>query len=216
MKAHPTLVSSLLLLPFSLAAQSPCRQAAAITIEHIQGFTLFTVPLPSKPRPLVAKAMIPDSGVPRGAFVFSFSTLLGSQPSARVQMMAVAVELATKGRPTIVLQRELSWPEVADSAGHRQADVLCAEQWLAAHAPVKSDDLRRTKREDYPSLLFRLQIRIGEEFLPMSLPFLSSCWRPIRLGSVLPRLNLMRRLIPDLGFQSKMQGGSDLSGPLIF
>lgn len=140
MKARLALLSGLLLLPYPLAAQSACRQAPVTNVEHIQGFTVFTVPLPSRTRPFIAKALIPNSGAPAGAFVFSFSTLIGSQPLARVQMMPVAVELATKGRPTIVLQRELSWPEVAKSVGHLQADVLCAEQWLAAHTPIKSDD----------------------------------------------------------------------------
>jgi len=141
MKARTALLSSLLLIPCSLAAQPTCRQASATAVEHTRAFTIYTVSLPTRPRPLVAKAFVPNAGSPGAAFVFSLSTLVGSDdPSVRVQMMPVATELATQGRPTIVLQRELTWPEVAKSVGHLQAEVLCAEQWLAAHAIVRPDD----------------------------------------------------------------------------
>ncbi|MBV9183211.1 MAG: hypothetical protein JO356_18060 [Acidobacteria bacterium] len=55
-------------------------------------------------------------------------------------MMPIAVDLAKQGRPTIVLQRQLTWPQIGNSVGYFQADVLCAEQWLAAHATVRPDD----------------------------------------------------------------------------
>ena len=140
MKARTALVSGLLLVSYSLVAQSTCRQAPATAVEHSQAFTIYTVSLPARPRPFVAKAFVPNAGAPAGAFVFSLSTIVGSDPFVRVQMMPVAAELATRGRPSIVLQRELTWPEVAKSVGHIQADVLCAEQWLAVHATVRPDD----------------------------------------------------------------------------
>ena len=103
MKTHLALIGSLLLLPYSLTAQSACRQATTISVEHSQAFTMFTVFLPSRPRPFLAKALIPDTDSPAGAFVFSLSTLVGTEPVRRVQMMPAAVDLADKGRPTIVL-----------------------------------------------------------------------------------------------------------------
>ena len=140
MKACTALLSGLLLISNSLAAQSACRRASATAVEHRPGFTIYTLLLPTRPKPFVAKAFVPDAGAPAGAFVFSLSTLVRSDPVVRVQMMPIAIELATRGRPTIVLQRELTWPEVAKSVGHIQADVLCAEQWLAVHATVRPDD----------------------------------------------------------------------------
>jgi hypothetical protein len=54
-------------------------------------------------------------------------------------MSPVAVDLAKAGRPTIVIQRTLTWPTVDKSVGAMQEDVLCAEQWLSAHTAVKPD-----------------------------------------------------------------------------
>jgi hypothetical protein len=146
MKAPTALLSSLLLLPHSLVAQSTCRQAPATAVEHSQAFTVYTVPLPTRPRPFVAKAFVPNAGSPAGAFVFSLSTLVGSDPVIRVQMMPVAVELATRGRPTIVLQRGLTWPEVAKSVGHLQADVLVRRTMArcTCHCQARRLVIRRT------------------------------------------------------------------------
>ena len=33
-----------------------------------------------------------------------------------------------------------TWPRIDPSVGRMRAQVLCAEQWLSAHAPVKSDN----------------------------------------------------------------------------
>jgi hypothetical protein len=140
MKTYLALVGYLALLPFTLTPQEACLQAPATVIERRESFTVFSVSLPSRLGRLTAKAVIPNANRPAGAFVFSLSALAGSEPAVLVQMMPVAIDLAKRGRPAIVLQRELTWPEVAESVGHSQADVLCAEQWLAAHAAVKADD----------------------------------------------------------------------------
>jgi hypothetical protein len=130
----------LALFPCWGLAQSACRQATASVIEHREAFTIFSVSLPSQSGYVTAKAVIPNDHHPAGANVFSLSGLVGSEPERVVEMMPVAIDLATKGRPTVLIQRTLTWPTVDNSVGRRQADVLCAEQWLSAHAAVKSDD----------------------------------------------------------------------------
>ena len=139
-KACLAFASCLVLFPCSVMAQSVCRQATASVIDHREAFTIFSVSLPSHSGPVAAKAVIPNNHHPAGAFVFSLSRLVGSEPERVVEMMPVAIDLATKGRPTVLIQRTLTWPTVDKSVGQRQADVLCAEQWLSAHAAVKSDD----------------------------------------------------------------------------
>jgi hypothetical protein len=67
------------------------------------------------------------------------SSLVGSDPDRVVEMLPVAVDLATIGRPSIILERKLTWPTIDQSVGQMQENVLCAEQWLSAHANVKTD-----------------------------------------------------------------------------
>ena len=128
-------------VPWSVAlSQSACRQAVANATEHRETFTIFSISLPSRSGSTPAQALIPNnSREPVGAFVFSLSRLVGSEPKQVVEMLPVAVDLAKAGRPTIVIQRTLTWPTVDKSVGKMQEDVLCAEQWLSAHAPVKPD-----------------------------------------------------------------------------
>jgi hypothetical protein len=132
--------SYLALFPCWVLAQSACRQATASVVEHREAFTILSISLPSQSGHVTAKAAIPNDHHPAGAFVFSLSRLVGSEPDRVVEMMPVAIGLATKGRPTVLIQRTLTWPTVDNSVGRRQADVLCAEQWLSAHAAVKADD----------------------------------------------------------------------------
>jgi hypothetical protein len=140
MKTCLTFLTCLLFLPCSALAQSACRQASASITEHREAFTVFSVVLPSPSGSISAQALVPNNGHnPAGAFVFSLSRLVGSEPKQVVEMLPVAVELATAGRPTIMLQRTLTWPTVGKSVGQAQKDVLCAEQWLSTHASVKPD-----------------------------------------------------------------------------
>jgi hypothetical protein len=55
-------------------------------------------------------------------------------------MMPVAMELAKRGRATILIQRRPAWPTIDQSVGKLQPAVLCEEQWLSTHASAKSDD----------------------------------------------------------------------------
>ena len=140
MKICVLLAAYLAFLTSSLCAQSACRQATANVVERRDTYTIFSVTLPSRSGFVDARAVIPASNQPAGAFVFTFSSLTGSEPSRTVKMMPVAIELAKKGRSTIVIQRRLTWPSVDSTVGQMQATALCAEQWLATHASVKSDD----------------------------------------------------------------------------
>ena len=66
--------------------------------------------------------------------MFSFSTLVGSEPQQSVDIMPLAIELTKQGWSTIVIDRKLTWPDVDRSVGTMRADVICAEQWLSTHA----------------------------------------------------------------------------------
>lgn len=125
----------------SAAAQSACREASGTTSERRDAFNILDVALPSVTGTIKAQAFVPNQ--PReakGAFVFSLSRLVGSEPKQFVDMAPVAMELAAAGRPVIIVQRTLTWPAVDKSVGQMQKDALCAEQWLSAHAATKADD----------------------------------------------------------------------------
>src|SRR5206468_4318895 len=98
MKTYFALVGYLALLPLALRAQEACRQAPASVVDRHESFTVFNVSLPSRSGRLTAKALIPNGNRPTGPFVFSLSALVGSEPAVQVQMMSVAIDLATRGR----------------------------------------------------------------------------------------------------------------------
>jgi hypothetical protein len=136
-----TLVISMVLFACSAMAQSACRQATASSTARHEAFTVFSISLPSRSGSVAAQALIPNSSRKRaGAVVFSLSRLVGSEPKQIVDMLPIAADLATAGRPTIIIQRTLTWPRVDKSVGQMQEDVLCAEQWLSAHAAIKPDN----------------------------------------------------------------------------
>jgi hypothetical protein len=140
MKICLAFLTCLLFLPCSVLAQSACRQASARTTERREAFTVFSILLPSRSGSISAQALVPNNDHnPAGAIVFSLSRLVRSEPRQVVEMLPVAVELATAGRPTIMLQRTLTWPAVDTSVGQTQKDVLCAQQWLSTHTSVKPD-----------------------------------------------------------------------------
>jgi len=142
MKKGLGLVFCLLLLSPFVVAQSACIQGKSEVVEHKFGFTIHSVSLPSTRGALKAKAAIPDTGKPGDATVFSFSTLVGSESQQSVDMNPLALELAKQGRPTMVIERKLTWPEVDQSVGTMQAEVICAEQWLSKHATVRPNHWR--------------------------------------------------------------------------
>lgn len=141
MKTPLTVLVCLAALCSSAAAQSACREASATITGRSDAFNILDVALPSVAGAVRAQALIPNKqGDAPGAFVFSLSRLIGSEPKQSVEMAAVAMELAAAGRPVIIVQRTLTWPTVDKSVGQMQRDALCAEQWLSAHAATKADD----------------------------------------------------------------------------
>jgi hypothetical protein len=124
----------------SAAAQSTCRQATATLVERHREFDIFSVSLPSGPRSLLAKAVIPNLNRPAGAFVFSLSTVTETESRQIVELMPAAIALAKKGHAAVLIQRTLTWPIIDKTVGRMGADVLCAEQWLSTHANAKADD----------------------------------------------------------------------------
>jgi hypothetical protein len=152
MKASVVL-AVLVIFTSSGSAQLVCRQAKSQIVEHRLGFTIQNVSLPSPSGPAHATAVIPDSGKAGDPAVFSFSTLLGSEPYRAVDMMPLAIELAKRGHATIVIERKLTWPDIAPSVGTMQPTELCAEQWLSTHAAVQPNHWRFVGPEsDVPTL----------------------------------------------------------------
>jgi hypothetical protein len=127
----------LVIFTSSGSAQLVCRQAQSQIVEHRLGFTIQNVSLPSSSGPAQATAVIPDSGKAGHLSVFSFSTLLGLKPYRAVEMMPLAIQLAKRGHATIVIERKLTWPDIAPSVGTMQPTELCAAQWLSTHAAVR-------------------------------------------------------------------------------
>jgi len=125
-----------LVLSASVVGRSVCQRATSQVIEHKLGFTIHGVTLPSAHGLVKATAAIPDSSKPSHATVFSFSTLVGSDPQGAVDMMPLAIELTQQGWSTMVIERKLTWPDVDPSLGTTRAEVICAEQWLSRHAKV--------------------------------------------------------------------------------
>jgi hypothetical protein len=130
----------LLALPGPVAGQSVCQQVTSQVVEHRLGFTIRSVTLRSAHGLVRATASIPDASKPSHATVFSFSTLIGSEPQQSVDMMPLAIELTNQGWSTMVIERKLTWPDVDPSVGTMRADVMCAERWLSKHAMVTPSD----------------------------------------------------------------------------
>jgi uncharacterized protein YdeI (BOF family) len=131
-------VAAILLTSTSAMGQAACKQAKA-TVQQQDGFTLHNVSLPVGDTSVQATAVVPGSDRPSSAVVFSFSTLVG-EADKRIEVMSTAKELVRKGRAAIVIQRTLTWPTIDASVGKMQAVVLCAQQWLSAHAATKAGD----------------------------------------------------------------------------
>ena len=95
----------LLVLSASGVGLSVCPQATSQVIEHKLGFTIHAVRMPSAHGLVKATAAIPDSSAPSHATVFSFSTLVGSEPQESVDMTPLAIELTQQGWSTLVIER---------------------------------------------------------------------------------------------------------------
>jgi len=129
----------LVLLAAPAMAQSVCRESSGYAVERQFGLVIQSISLVSPSGSFHAKAVIPASGKTFNAVVFSFSTLLGSEPKQVVDMMPAAVQLAKRDMAVVVIERDLTWPAISKSVGKMQQAVLCAEQWLSAHADVRPD-----------------------------------------------------------------------------
>jgi len=123
-----------------LLAQPECRQASGGPAEVHEGYRTANVLLPAQPRAVTATAVLPEKNGGKGAFVFSLSSLVTTEPDRVIEVLPVAIELAKAGHAAIVVERKLTWPLIDESVGQWQAASLCAEQWLSTHAAVKADD----------------------------------------------------------------------------
>jgi hypothetical protein len=140
MKPCIMVLASVVILTVPAVTQTACRQATASVVEHHEPFSIYSLSLTSRSGTLLARALIPHANRSEGAVVFSFSTLVGTEPERLVEVIPIAMELAKRGRATIVMQRTLTWPVVNQNVGRMQSAVLCEEQWLSTHAHAKSDD----------------------------------------------------------------------------
>jgi hypothetical protein len=129
-----------LLLTLSAMAQSVCRESKGYGVERELGLIIQSVSLTSPSGSFSAKAVMPASDKTFNPVVFSFSSLTGSEPKQVVNVMPAAVQLAKRGMAVVVIERDLTWPAISKSVGTMRESVLCAEQWLAAHADVRSDN----------------------------------------------------------------------------
>ena len=123
------------------SAQSECREASARVVRQQPNFTTYEVSLPTRTGKIRAEALLPNK--PHRvvqAVVFSFSRLGSSVTDETVAVLPAAEDAATQERAAIVLDRTLTWPKIDESVGRMQAVVLCAEQWLSAHAPIRPDN----------------------------------------------------------------------------
>jgi hypothetical protein len=59
------------------------------------------------------------------------------EPKQSLDTLPLAMELTKQGRPTIVIERKLTWPKIDQSVGTMQAGVICAEQWLAKQGAIR-------------------------------------------------------------------------------
>jgi hypothetical protein len=67
MKPCIVVLASLVILTIPAATQSACRQAMASVVERHEEFTIYSLSLPSRSGPQVARALIPHAVHPAGA-----------------------------------------------------------------------------------------------------------------------------------------------------
>lgn len=142
MKAGLVLVVLLLVLTPSVAAQSVCRQALSQFVKREPNLTVYSVSLPSLNGQVKATAVIPNTPLasrPADAVVFEFSKLVSSDPKQSIDILPIAMVLAQNGRPSIIVARTLTWPEIDKSVGTMETQVICAQQWLSRHAATRDE-----------------------------------------------------------------------------
>ena len=142
MKLSSLCLGGLIIFAPSVVAQTACRQATGQVLEHQRGVTIYRLSLPTSLGEFRAKAFVPDTSEPGDPAVFSFSTLFQSETKELVDVTPLAMEIAKHGEPNIVVERRLTWPGVTRSVGRMQAVTICAEQWLAKHAAVRTNHWR--------------------------------------------------------------------------
>jgi hypothetical protein len=122
-------------------AQTACRQASGKLVERRDTFTILSITLPSQPTSIAATAVVANSNRRTGAYVFTLSKLLAlDDPQGSTEMLPGAIQLASEGHSSILLERVLTWPDINESIGQLKAQALCAEQWLSTHAATTPND----------------------------------------------------------------------------
>jgi hypothetical protein len=146
-------LGGLLMFSTSVVAQTACRQASGKVMERRDTFTILSITLPSQPTTIAATAVVANSNRRAGAYVFTLSKLRALDSQRSSEMLPAAIQLATKGHSSILLERVLTWPDINDTVGQMRPQALCAEQWLSTHAATKADDWSFIgPHEDVPSL----------------------------------------------------------------
>jgi hypothetical protein len=140
MKLYFVFLSGLLLFGTALAGQTACRQASGKVVERRDTFMILSITLPSQPSSMAAIAIVSNSNRSAGAYVFTLSKLIASDPPRSTEMLPAAIHLANEGHSSVLLERVLTSPNIDDSVGHMKPQALCAEQWLSTHASTKPDD----------------------------------------------------------------------------
>jgi hypothetical protein len=140
MKVYFTFLSGLLLFSTAVAGQTVCRQASGKVVERRHTFTILSITLPSRPSSMAAIAIVSNSNRRAGAYVFTLSKLTVSDPARSTEMLPAAIQLASEGHSSILLERALTWPDIDDTVGQVKGQALCAEQWLSTHAATRPDD----------------------------------------------------------------------------
>lgn len=152
MRLRILVLGSLLMISTSVVAQTVCRQANGKVVERREGFTILSISLPSQPSSIAAIALVADSHRRTGAYVFTLSKVQREDPQRSTEMLPAAIQLASEGHSSILLERVLTWPEINVTVGQMKPQALCAEQWLSTHAATKADDWNFIgPTEDVPS-----------------------------------------------------------------
>jgi len=153
MRLCSVFLGGLLMFSTSLVAQTACRQASGVVIEGRDTFTILSITLPSQPTSIAATAVVANSNRRAGAYVFTLSKLRALDSQRSIEMSPAAIQLATEGHFSIMLERVLTWPDINDTVRQMRQQALCAEQWLSTHAATKADDWTFIgPKEDIPGL----------------------------------------------------------------
>jgi hypothetical protein len=140
MRALVFSLGALLVLSACVLAQTTCREANSKVVERRDRFTILSITLPSQPSFIAATAVVVNSHRHSGAYVFTLTKLLALNPQRSIEILPAAIQLASEGHSSILLERVLTWPDIHETVGQMKAQALCAEQWLSTHAATRPDD----------------------------------------------------------------------------